>query len=62
MGIKTVAVGTTVVRTLETVGFINGEGISQVRAKVGESKLYIYPGYNFKTVDSLITNFQAMRC
>ncbi len=58
---RIIAVGTTVVRTLETVGFINGEGISQVMAKVGESKLYIYPGYNFKIVDSLITNFHLPR-
>jgi S-adenosylmethionine:tRNA ribosyltransferase-isomerase len=54
---RIIAVGTTVVRTLETVGFINGEGIPQVRAKTDESKLYIYPGYEFKIIDSLITNF-----
>jgi len=52
-GRRIVAVGTTVVRTLETVSDTGGI----CRAGQGESSLYIYPGYHFKAVDALITNF-----
>ncbi|MCS6998708.1 MAG: tRNA preQ1(34) S-adenosylmethionine ribosyltransferase-isomerase QueA [Aquificaceae bacterium] len=45
---RVVAVGTTVVRALETAGFKPFEGWTE---------LYIYPGYKFKVVDALITNF-----
>ncbi len=51
-GKKVVAVGTTAIRTLETVGY-NGK----VMAKSGWTDIFIYPGYQFKVVDSLITNF-----
>jgi S-adenosylmethionine:tRNA ribosyltransferase-isomerase len=52
-GKKIIAVGTTVVRTLETVyntkhGFTAGEG---------QTNKFIYPGYEIKAVDCLITNF-----
>ena len=47
-GKRVVAVGTTVVRSLETKPFEPYEGWTD---------LYIYPGYNFKVVDALITNF-----
>ncbi len=47
-GNNVVAVGTTVVRALETAGF---------EAFEGWTDLYIYPGYHFKVVDALITNF-----
>lgn len=49
---KIVAVGTTVVRALETAGR-NGT----VTPYRGESELFIYPGYQFNVVDALITNF-----
>lgn len=52
-GKRVVAVGTTSVRTLETCALENGE----VKAKSGETKIFIYPGYKFKAVDALITNF-----
>jgi S-adenosylmethionine:tRNA ribosyltransferase-isomerase len=52
-GKKIIAVGTTVVRTLESVTDRNGK----VRASTGETDLFIYPGYKFKTVDHVITNF-----
>ena len=45
--------GTTSVRTLETVADENG----YVEAKTGETNIFIYPGYTFKAVDGLITNF-----
>ncbi|MFL5515133.1 MAG: tRNA preQ1(34) S-adenosylmethionine ribosyltransferase-isomerase QueA [Gemmatimonadales bacterium] len=51
------AVGTTVVRALESAA---GEG-GQVRACQGETSLMIAPGYGFKVVDHLITNFHLPR-
>ncbi|HRY12285.1 MAG TPA: tRNA preQ1(34) S-adenosylmethionine ribosyltransferase-isomerase QueA [Syntrophomonadaceae bacterium] len=52
-GGRIVAVGTTVVRTLESVysdqaGFCSGSG---------QTDMFIYPGYRFKAIDGLITNF-----
>ncbi len=52
-GRRIVALGTTVTRTLETVADSRG----MVRAGQGESDIFIYPGYRFKAVDALITNF-----
>lgn len=51
-GKKLIAVGTTAVRTLESAT-VDG----QVQAGYGETKLFIKPGYSFKIIDSLITNF-----
>uniref|UniRef100_A0A7C2Z6E9 S-adenosylmethionine:tRNA ribosyltransferase-isomerase n=1 Tax=Hydrogenobacter sp. TaxID=2152829 RepID=A0A7C2Z6E9_9AQUI len=51
-GKRVVAVGTTVVRALETAGFEPFEGWTE---------LYIYPGYSFKVVDAFITNFHLPR-
>jgi S-adenosylmethionine:tRNA ribosyltransferase-isomerase len=48
-----IAVGTTSVRTLESACDENG----QVTAKSGDTDIFIYPGYEFKVVDKLITNF-----
>ena len=50
---RVVAVGTTVVRTLESA--VDGDG--QVRAGAAETTLFIAPGYPFQVVDALITNF-----
>jgi S-adenosylmethionine:tRNA ribosyltransferase-isomerase len=52
-GKKIIAVGTTVVRTLETV-YNDDYGFS---AASGETNIFIYPGYQFKAIDGLITNF-----
>ena len=52
-GKKIVAVGTTTVRTLETAYKLFGE----IKACKSASELFIYPPYEFKVVDSLITNF-----
>jgi S-adenosylmethionine:tRNA ribosyltransferase-isomerase len=52
-GGRVIAVGTTAVRTLETVADDNGE----LTASEGWTQQYIYPGYRFKIVDGLITNF-----
>ena len=52
-GGKVVAVGTTACRTLETVGDEQG----RVRAQSGWTDIFIYPGYQFRVVDKLVTNF-----
>lgn len=53
-GRRVIAVGTTVVRTLETAYSPESDGIS---AGVGETQLYIRPGFKYNVVDALITNF-----
>lgn len=53
---RIIAVGTTSVRTLETVA----EG-RKVNAGSGATKLFIVPGYKFKIVDAMITNFHLPR-
>lgn len=53
-GKKIVAVGTTSTRTLETIA-TNNDG--KFVGCSGWTKIFIYPGYKFKAVDSLITNF-----
>lgn len=50
---RVTAVGTTSVRTLETIANLYGE----FKECSGESEIFIYPGYTFKAVDSIITNF-----
>ncbi len=52
-GGRIIAVGTTSARTLETVGQADGS----VRAGSGWTDIFIYPGYKFKVLDGLITNF-----
>ena len=54
-GRRIVAVGTTSVRTLESA--TGEDGI--VRAGTGRTNIFIYPGYRFKTVDCLLTNFHT---
>ncbi len=53
MSKRVVAVGTTSLRALETAS--NEQGV--VMEKSGETGLFIYPGYRFKRVNALITNF-----
>jgi S-adenosylmethionine:tRNA ribosyltransferase-isomerase len=53
---RVVAVGTTSVRVLETVA-----ATGPLRAWSGETGLYIYPPYQFRAVDALITNFHLPR-
>ena len=52
-GRRVICVGTTSVRTLETVADENGF----VRPQKGDTNIFIYPGYKFKCVKGLITNF-----
>jgi S-adenosylmethionine:tRNA ribosyltransferase-isomerase len=56
-GNRVVAVGTTVVRTLETAA----DGLGGVTAGGGESGLFITPGHRFTVVDAVVTNFHAPR-
>ena len=56
-GRRVVAVGTTVVRALETVAREKG----RVVPTSGESRLFITPGFQFKVVDALMTNFHLPR-
>jgi S-adenosylmethionine:tRNA ribosyltransferase-isomerase len=52
-GKKVISVGTTSTRTLETIGDENG----LLCAQKGWTDIFIFPGYEYKVVDSLITNF-----
>jgi S-adenosylmethionine:tRNA ribosyltransferase-isomerase len=52
-GGRVIAVGTTAVRSLETAAAASGE----IEPFAGESALFIYPGYRFRVVDALVTNF-----
>lgn len=52
-GGRIIAVGTTSTRTLESVTDENGV----IQPKSGWTKIFIYPGYTFKAVDCLVTNF-----
>lgn len=53
LGGRIIAVGTTSCRVLESVSTPDGK----VHAIDGETSIFIYPGYKFKAVDALITNF-----
>lgn len=52
-GHRVIAVGTTSCRVLETVADENGN----VKEQEGDTQIFIYPGYKFKCIDALITNF-----
>lgn len=53
MGRRVVAVGTTALRTLESVTGVDGI----VRPFSGDTSIFITPGYSFKAIDALLTNF-----
>ncbi len=57
---RVVAVGTTSVRTLESAASAAAAG-DRVAPFCGETRLFIKPGYRFKSVDALITNFHLPR-
>ena len=56
-GRRIVAVGTTVVRALETAARVDG----QIRPYQGETDMFMTPGFSFKVVDALLTNFHLPR-
>lgn len=52
-GARVLAAGTTTTRALESAADFDG----RVRAERGATELFIYPGYQFRAVDALLTNF-----
>lgn len=58
---KIVALGTTVSRTLEFAAqnILDFDSKSNTKMISGEANIFIYPGYRFKLVDALLTNFHA---
>ena len=59
-GGRIIAVGTTVIRALEGAAKA-GEGEGELKPFCGETNLFIYPGYQWKVVEGLITNFHLPR-
>jgi S-adenosylmethionine:tRNA ribosyltransferase-isomerase len=57
-GRKIVAVGTTSVRTLESA-WREGPGGGVLARGAGSTAIFIYPGYRFRVVDQLVTNFHT---
>jgi S-adenosylmethionine:tRNA ribosyltransferase-isomerase len=58
-GRKVLAVGTTSLRTLESAWMEGQPGSGRLRRGEGNTSIFIYPGYNFKAVDCLFTNFHT---
>ena len=56
-GGRVIAVGTTSLRLLESAAAANGE----IRPFAGETRLFIIPGYRFRAIDMLLTNFHLPR-
>lgn len=52
-GHRVIAIGTTSCRVLETIADESGN----IKEQEGDTKIFIYPGYKFKCIDALITNF-----
>jgi S-adenosylmethionine:tRNA ribosyltransferase-isomerase len=52
-GARVLAAGTTTTRALESAAAPDG----RIRAERGDTELFIYPGYQFRAVDALLTNF-----
>ena len=59
-GGRVVAVGTTTLRALESAAWIGQRG-GELRAGVGDTDIFITPGFHFRVVDALITNFHLPR-
>ncbi len=59
-GRRVIAVGTTSMRSLETMAqyaVSDQKGVMRYQAYQGDTDIFIYPGYEFKVVDALVTNF-----
>jgi S-adenosylmethionine:tRNA ribosyltransferase-isomerase len=54
-GRRIIAIGTTTVRTLEHAASLSADG--RVTAETGEADIFIYPGYQFRLVNGMLTNF-----
>jgi len=59
-GSRVIAVGTTSVRTLETAARLSPK-VGRVAAFEGSTDLFILPGFNFRAIDAMITNFHLPR-
>ncbi|MBN3039834.1 MAG: tRNA preQ1(34) S-adenosylmethionine ribosyltransferase-isomerase QueA [Candidatus Omnitrophica bacterium] len=58
---RIIAVGTTVIRALESAAYKDPQGNFRVRPFNQETRLFIVPGYTFRIVDAVITNFHTPR-
>ena len=56
-GRRVIAVGTTVVRALESATRTNEAGDGELQPFAGETSIFIFPGYRIRSVDALLTNF-----
>jgi S-adenosylmethionine:tRNA ribosyltransferase-isomerase len=56
-GGRVIAVGTTVVRALESATVRNEAGEGVLHPFAGETRIFIFPGYRIRSVDALLTNF-----
>ena len=56
-GGRVIAVGTTVVRALESATRLNEAGDGQLQPFAGETQIFIFPGYRIRSVDAMLTNF-----
>ena len=55
-GGRIISVGTTVCRTMESAAVLGGDGY-RLQPGSGDTDIFIYPGYEFKMIDGLVTNF-----
>lgn len=60
-GGRVIAVGTTSLRALESAALTHGSGGGELAGGSGETNIFIFPGYQFKVVDVLLTNFHLPR-
>jgi len=61
-GGRVIAVGTTTVRSLESAARLSEKAdLGDLQAFSGETDIFIYPGYQFRVVDAMITNFHLPR-
>lgn len=56
-GGRVIAVGTTVLRALESATRLNEAGEGELHPFAGETQIFIFPGYRIRSVDALVTNF-----
>ena len=57
-GGRVVAIGTTAVRSLESAALPSSpEGSTTIKPISGDTDIFLYPGYQFRVVDAMVTNF-----
>ena len=56
-GGRIIAVGTTVLRALESATSTNEAGDGELHPFAGETNIFIFPGYRIRSIDALLTNF-----